>query len=57
MLKECTHSAGTVPVSAQELAEFVKKTSEEFGLKIEYADKVLEKDDWTLDTLQDKEFF
>ena len=56
MIKEATGGGASIPVSAQELAEFVKKTSEDFGIKIEYADKLLEKNDWAVDTLQDKEY-
>jgi len=56
LLKECTHSAGTVPVSAHELAEFVNKTREESGMKIVFGDEMLGKDNWNLEVLTDKDY-
>ena len=48
-------SADTTPLKGAELKRFVEETAKQTGLRFEYGDEMLEKDDWVFDVLTNKE--
>jgi len=56
LLKEALVSAHTVPTTAAKLKAFVEKTKKDTGLSIEYGDDCLNRDNWAVEILEDKEY-
>jgi len=55
LIKEITFDAATTPVDAKTLKDFITLTTKETGIKIEYGNPILNKDNWLLDVLTKKE--
>jgi hypothetical protein len=56
LLKESLVSADSTPTTAAKLKAFVAKISQDTGIKIEYGDECLERDNWALEILEDKSY-
>ena len=56
LLKESLVSADTIPTTAAKLKAFVEKTIKESEINILYGSDCLEKDNWAVDLLENKEY-